>query len=229
MAKRVLITGANRGIGLGLAQKFLVEGYEVIAGMRHPDGARCIWELESEFPGKLSSIELDVTSAASIKSAVQKVEGHLDILINNAGVLPNGSAGFSDLKEEDLLKAFAVNTMGPVKITQAFLPKILESANPKVINISTKVASISDNAGGGSYAYRMSKTALNMINKNLSIEFPEVVFAVLHPGWVKTDMGGENAILDVIDSTNGMYNVIAGLDKKSTGKFYNYDGTEIPW
>jgi NAD(P)-dependent dehydrogenase (short-subunit alcohol dehydrogenase family) len=229
MKKRVLITGANRGIGLGLTSRFLVEGYEVIATMRNPDGAREIWELESEFPGRLTSLELDVTDEGTIKKAAAAVEGKIDIIINNAGVFPNKNSSFSDLKSEDLIKAFEVNTIGPVLVTQAFLPHLEKSDDPKVIHISSKVGSIDDNSGGGMYAYRCSKTALNMINKSLALEFPDIVCTVLHPGWVQTQMGGSNAPTEVLDSTEGLFKVINNLGPKDTAKFVDYKGKEIPW
>jgi NAD(P)-dependent dehydrogenase (short-subunit alcohol dehydrogenase family) len=206
-----------------------VEGYEVFAGMRNPNGAREVWELESEFPGRLTMVELDVTDDRTLKEAAKAIEGPLDILVNNAGVLPNGQAKFEELHSDDLLKAFTINTLGPLKVTQTFLPHLKQAEMPKVCHMTTKLASIADNTSGGYYAYRMSKISLNMINRNLTHEFPEFIHALLHPGWVKTNMGGEHAPTDVVESAHGLFKVIANLTPEHSGRFFDFKGEEIPW
>ena len=227
---RVVITGANRGIGLGLADKFAMMGHEVIATCRHPDGARELWEVESEAKKRLTIHQMDVTDTESVNRLSKVLAGEtIDILINNAGMATEYGAGLQRLTEEAMRQCFETNTLGPLRTIKAFLPNLLRAQAPIVANISTKVASIDDNRSGFAYAYRTSKTALNMLNKCISIEFPEVCCALLHPGWVKTSMGGNQAPTDVLESVSGLYEVITNLSLKDSGGFFDFRGEPIPW
>lgn len=230
MTLTVLITGANRGIGLGLTEKFLREGHTVIAATRNPDGSRELWEIESHYKSKFSIVELDVTDEASLRAAERHLKDKpIDILINNAGVAPESRAPFSEVHRSSVAKALQVNAIGPLVTTQTFLPNLGKGHRKVVATISSKMGSISDNQTGGAYAYRMSKAAVNMFTRSLAADHPDLCAVVLHPGWVQTDMGGTGAPLTVGHSVNGLYHVIVNLKKEHTGRFFDYEGKEIAW
>ena len=227
--KTVVITGANRGIGLGLTKAFLRQGWQTYAACRNPDGARDLWELENDYRDQLTLIQMNVTDLEEIAAAAKSINQPVDLLINNAGILPNGRHKFLDMDFSDMELAFRVNTLGPMQVTRALMPQLQRAVHPRVINVSSKVGSIDDNSGGGMYAYRTSKTALNMVNKCLSIEFPKITFAVVHPGWVQTDMGGSHAPTEIAESCEGLISVILGLKSENTGCFVDFRGQSIPW
>ena len=229
--RTVLITGANRGIGLGLTTRFLQQGYKVIATCRNPDGARELWELEHEHKEQLQLETLDITSATSISSLANKLDlAHgLDILINNAGVLYGYDQTMETLNLEDLDRSLRVNLFGTIAMTQALWPAIKRAAQPVIANVSSRMGSIADNTSGGAYAYRISKTALNMFVKNLALEHPDVTCLALHPGWVQTEMGGKGASLSVHEAAQGLYRVISEANTSISGHFLNYKGEHIPW
>ncbi|BAW79654.1 short-chain dehydrogenase/reductase SDR [Candidatus Nitrosoglobus terrae] len=229
----LLITGANRGIGLEFAKQYAETGWQVLACCRHPDKAETLNKLASQHTGLFNIYALDITKFDQIeKLAIKLANQKIDLLLNNAGIYSDtGNIGFGTIDYEAWIKAFMVNSMAPLKITEAFINQVANSQQKKVINITSKMGSIADNTSGGSYLYRSSKTALNMIVKNLSIDLMsrKITTAVLHPGWVQTDMGGPNALITVQQSVTGMRQVIEGLTLADSGKFYNYDGKEIPW
>ncbi len=229
--KTFLITGCNRGIGLGLAKLVLQNGHRVIGTCRNPEGARDLWELEQDYGGRLQILTMDVADDTSVQKAAASLASDttIDYLINNAGVLKPNDSSIHKLSVKDMDHTLRVNTLGPVRVTQAFLPFVLNADTPVIAHISSKVGSIADNQSGGSYGYRMSKTALNMFNKSLSLELAEAICVVLHPGWVKTDMGGSVAPTEIEDSVTGLYRVIMGLQTKDSGKFFDFRGEVIPW
>lgn len=228
--RTVFITGANRGLGLGMAQAFLKSGLQVIATARNIDGARELWELERDYGKRLKLVALDVTDEASIKKAAQDLASEtIDILVNNAGFFTERDKDFATLTADALIKTFTINAVGPILVTQAFLPHLKAAEAPIVATLSSKMGSIADNNSGGAYAYRMSKAAANMFNKSLALEHKFLTATVLHPGWVQTDMGGKGAPLSVDDSVEGLVKTIMALKKTNTGKFYDYTGEELPW
>ena len=230
MSLTVLITGANRGIGLGMTRKLLAEGHTVYAGCRHPDGARDLWELESSFKGRCHILEIDVTHDHTIKAAAARLEGRpLDLLLNNAGIYPDRGEPLPQLSADAMLKAFDVNTIGPIRVVQHLLENLKQAKEPVIATLSSKVGSIADNRSGGSYAYRTSKTAMNMVNTNMSLELKDVICVVLHPGWVATDMGGQSAPTSIEESANGLYRVITKLTKADSGAFIDFQGKQLPW
>lgn len=225
-----VITGANRGIGLGLTKKFLGAGHTVWACSRNPDGARELWELERDYGDKLKLVQLDVTDKNEITALAKSLEGvDVDILINNAGIITEGPKDLAGLSAESLIKSFNVNAIGPTLVCQALLPVLQKSSAPRVVNITSKMGSVADNSSGSYYAYRMSKAALNMFCKSFSVDFPKIVSVVMHPGWVKTDMGGSSAPTPVDDAVADLYKVISGLKKEHSGRFLDPHGKEIPW
>lgn len=223
-----LITGANRGLGLELTTQLLAQGEQVVATSRSSSPA--LEELIGTYKN-LEHFKFDVSSDTDRDHVRASLRKPIDVLIANAGVLRGYQDGISDLNSHDLTHMFDVNVIGVVRTIQACLPMLRQSKKPKIICISSKVGSISDNQSGKAYGYRSSKTALNMINKSLSIELKDqgITSIVLHPGWVQTDMGGENAPLTPKDSIAGIIELATKLNIKDTGKFYEYNGNEIPW
>lgn len=228
----VLITGANRGIGLSLVELFLQSGARVIATARNVQGAdRLLGLREQHGEEKLLVETVDVATDKSVEDLWGRLENidKVDVLINNAGVLTEYSEGLSSLSLETIQETFNVNTLGPLRMIRGGLGKLKASTQPKIANISSKVGSIADNSSGYGYAYRVSKTALNMMNKNISLEFPQITSVVLHPGWVQTDMGGQAAPTTPIESAAGLVSVINGLSLADTGKFFDFRGKLIEW
>jgi NAD(P)-dependent dehydrogenase (short-subunit alcohol dehydrogenase family) len=214
----VLITGANRGIGLELARQYSAAGWAVIATIREESAE--LGELGVEVS------QLDMRDFGAVVRFGQAIDT-LDLLIANAGTYgPRNPATAQDA--EAWSETFAVNTIAPFLLAQSVLPAI-ERAGGKLIAVSTKMGSIDDNSSGGFVAYRSSKSALNSAWKSLSVDNPTVVCAVLHPGWVQTRMGGQSAPLSPEDSVTGMRRVIDGLGPAQSGGFFSHDGTEIPW
>ena len=221
----VLITGANRGIGLELARQYSAAGWQVIGTARQPDAAA---ELR-EFAAKV--VQLDVTNASSVDRLAQELAGApLDLLINNAGIQPLMWT-LAEIDFEAFERALAVNAVGPVRVTRALIPNLRSGELRKIVNITTNLSSITDNTGGGFYGYRESKAALNMFTRSLAAELgPDgFICIVLHPGWVKTDLGGDQAPLDVRESVLGIRKVIDGLSPADNGTFWTHAGERMAW
>ena len=214
----VLITGANRGIGLELARQYSADGWTVIATVREES-----LEL-SELAVEVSRLDMrDFDAVVRLGQAIDT----LDLLIANAGTYgPRNPASADDA--EAWSETLAVNSIAPFLLAQSVLPAV-ERSGGKLIAISTKMGSIADNSSGGFVAYRSSKSALNMAWKSLAVDNPTVTCAVLHPGWVQTRMGGPSAPLPVETSVAGLRRVIEGLSPEQSGGFFAFDGSEIPW
>lgn len=232
--KSVLITGCSRGLGLGFCEKFLNEGWRVFAGARAPKESKGLMSLKEKYPDDLILFSIDMISEKSICDAYQTVSqetNSLDVLINNAGRYGKRESELEKLDLEDTVLTFQTNALGPIRVIRTFLSLIRKGKEKKIISITSKMGSIQDNQEGGSYSYRISKAALNMIGKTMALEFQNegITSIVLHPGWVKTDMGGSNAPIDISTSINGMFNVITSLTQKQNGSFLRHDGTRIPF
>lgn len=218
-----LVTGATRGIGLELARQLSARGEEVIATARNP--AR---------PGELEALPvrvvgLDLHDPWSIEGLAEITQG-VDVLINNAGVSSQGTS-VTNLEKADLEQAFLINSIAPMLVAKALLPALRSGQRRQIINISSQLASVSRNTGGSSYGYRASKAALNMLTVCLSNELKAEGFTcvAMHPGWVRTDMGGSGAPLTPAQSVRSLLEVFDALTPQRTGSFLNYDGTTIPW
>ena len=223
----VLITGASRGLGLEFARQYAADGWRVIACCRSPDKAPELKKLG----GKVEVHALDVTSAEAIKHLAKALAGTpIDVLLNNAGLhgdgMPFGATDVALWKE-----IHEVNTIAPIQITAALLENVAASAQRKVVNISSKVGSIGDGPGGGNYAYRSSKTALNMAMVNAAYELKGrgITILLIHPGWVQTDMGGPSAPVALEQSITGVRRIIDKATQAETGHFYDYTGKQLPW
>ena len=227
----ILITGTNRGIGLEFVKHYIKNNEKVIATCRNRNSAKDLLELENT-TNNLSLVELDVSNPNSINNFTSKIAGlPIDTFISNAGVSGPQNIEFGNFDAKEWLDVFNVNTIAPLLITQKILKNLRLGKDKKLVFISSKVGSIEDNTSGGMYIYRTSKTALNQVIKSLSIDLKGENFIVvaLHPGWVQTDMGGPNALIDTETSVKGLIEVIDNLTPKNSGKFYNYDGSPIPW
>ncbi len=227
----VVITGCSRGIGLELACQYAEAGWRVIATAREPDVNPVLRQLAVNH-ARLSVHTLDVSRDDSIASFVRDLGGKpVDLLINNAGVYGTGGSDVGSLTRQEWRQVLEVNTLSPLMVIQALLPN-LEAGELKIVGMmSSKVGSIADNSSGGCYYYRSSKAALNQVVKSLSIDLASqgIKVVALHPGWVQTQMGGPNALIDTQQSATGLRAVLAGLDTAGSGCFYSYDGTEVPW
>lgn len=224
MSKTYLVTGANRGLGLEFARQLSARGDRVLATARDPDSAtdlrQCVERVHA----------LDVTDPASVEALGKAMASEaIDVLINNGGVFP-GQHKLEEMDFEALADAFAVNSIGPMRVVQALLGSVRRSDAGRIVNISTQMGSIAK-ADGGAYAYRSSKAALNMLTKLLGQELRDegIVCVALHPGWVKTRMGGEKAPLTPEESIAGMLRVIDALRPEQTGAFLDYKGEMLPW
>jgi NAD(P)-dependent dehydrogenase (short-subunit alcohol dehydrogenase family) len=229
---RYAITGASRGLGLEFVRQLLNRGDAVDAGVRAPSEARHLQELVSSSGGRLRILPLDVSDPRSVESFAASVgDGQsLDVLINSAGVFGKNQP-LSGLDFEDVADTFAVNTFGPLRLTAALLPALRRGSARRVVHITSGMASIADNGMGGHYAYRLSKAALNMAMRNMHLELRGEGFVTiaLNPGWVQTDMGGPQAPLRPEQSVRGMLQVIDRLSAEHSGRFFNYEGQELPW
>ncbi len=224
-----VITGANRGIGLEFVKKLSARGDDVVATARDPESATELQEVAESSEGRVRVAALDITDDESVSKFAEQIAGtEIDVLINNAGRLSHGG-GIGDFDFEAMRGDFETNVLGTLRVTQALLPQIAGAG--KIINMSSKMGSIADNGSGGSYPYRMSKTALNMATRSLANDLKSDGFTVItmHPGWVQTRMGGPNALIDTETSVDGLLDVIDDAGLEESGKFWEWKGVEIPW
>jgi NAD(P)-dependent dehydrogenase (short-subunit alcohol dehydrogenase family) len=227
--RTVLVTGANRGIGLEFARQYHGAGWRVIATARDPEAAK---DLKALGAG-VRIVPLDVTRPESVAALAASLQGEpIDLLINNAGQ----GVGFrirplADLDMDEFERVMQVNALGPVRVTQALLPNLKAGKGKTIVGLSSVLGSITANRQGGFYGYRESKAALDMFLRSLAAELgPDGFICIaLNPGWVKTDMGGPDAQLAPEESVSGMRKVLEGLKPGDSGKFWSYDGTNIPW
>lgn len=230
MAK-YLITGANRGIGLELVTQVLAQGHEVVASCRNPENVPELRALQDS-NGSLRVLPLDLASAESRRVFVDALNADaIDVLINNAGIYGPRDANLGGLRESDWAEVMLVDVIAPVLLTEALLPNLRKGSERRVAFMSSKMGSISDNGSGGSYLYRTAKCALNQAVKSLAIDLQPEQFIVLslHPGWVLTDMGGPNALIDTRTSVEGLLQVVQEARPVSSGHFFAYDGQSIAW
>ena len=244
----ILITGANKGLGLGLVKHLLANRpcpQHVIATSRSLGGDKSK-ELE-ELAAKetcLSVIQLDVDDPATFPTAVGMVDGivqehGLNVLVNNAGI--HIRRGIENVTADDMKQVYATNTIGPLMLTQSFLPLLKRAASHSskplgwersaIINISSLLASMSNNDSGSLYPYRCSKAALNAMTKSLSVDLLKdgIITVAVNPGWVSTEMGGSKAPLTVDEAVQGMVKLFSSLNQDSNGGFFKYDGTVTEW
>jgi len=225
----VVITGANRGIGLQLTQQYLAQGKRVIATSRNLSKATQLKALTEE--GELSLFNLEITDKLSVnnfKTALANTR--IDILINNAGIMGSDQQSCENMDYDAWLDTFNVNTLAPFRLCTALKTNLLNADNPRIVTLSSLMASLKGE-GTGSFAYRTSKAAVNKAMQLLALEYKSLGITVcpVHPGWVKTDMGGEEADICVEESVSGLIKLINHLTLEQTGRFWQYDGRELDW
>lgn len=229
----ILITGSNRGLGLEWTQQYGRDGWRVYATCRNPEAAEELQQLAAQH-GNVSIHPLDVTDHDQIIKLAGELHDHsIDLLINNAGVyfekFVNDNIGHIDYRHWE--ETFRVNSLGAMRVSEAFTPQLQRSKTRLVVAITSHMGSIAEIGSAGSYAYRSSKAALNAAMKGLSVELQRhrIGVLLLHPGWVKTRMGGPGALLTTQESVAGMRRLIEQFTLKQTGHFFRYDGSRIPW
>jgi NAD(P)-dependent dehydrogenase (short-subunit alcohol dehydrogenase family) len=232
--KQVVITGANRGIGLELTHQLLGRGDRVIASCRQPNEAEILQQWTAQYGEQLLVVALDVTDDTSVQKAREKIESvidHLDMLINNAGIGAKGET-LPAFDAAIMQRVFDVNVTGVMRVTTQFLDLLRRGWEPKLINISSQLGSLQKmRPNWGRYSYNSSKAALNMVTRMLAFDLQEDGIAVraVHPGWVQTDMGGANAAVTAPVSAAGILKLADDLTLANTGRFYVYSGEEHPW
>lgn len=235
----VLITGANRGLGLEFALQYAADGWRVHACCRNPAAATELAELAGSAHGRVVVHRLDVEDHQAVDRLADELSGEpIDLLLNNAGVYTRGgfeaargecAFGYSDFGDWE--RVFRVNVFAPMKMSEAFADHLGSSEQGKLITISSNMGSIALNDTGGSYAYRSSKAAVNCVMRSLSLDLVDkgIIVALLHPGWVSTDMGGPEADITPQVSVSGMRRVIESLGPQHSGCFKSYQGVSLPW
>lgn len=226
--RRVLVTGASRGIGLEFVRQFLERGDRVFAACRDPETADELHDMASE---QLKLITLDVSNQHSIDSSYAVVRAQtdaLDLLINNAGIEIDGDE-LASLTFENLLRIFRINAVAPMLIAQRYLDLLRRGRSPKLVGITSEYGSLALKPDGGGYGYSASKAALNMFMRTLAFEQHGITTVVVDPGWVQTDMGGAEASLTPEQSVAGMIAVIEAVGQEHNGGFYRWDGELMPW
>ena len=224
--RTAVVTGASRGIGSEFVVRLLDAGWCVYAGYRSD-----MHRLELIQNKNLICHQLDVTNNDSINDFVKGIGGNVDLLINNAGVPDGRWRNLKEIDDEWMLEVLNINSVGPVRMVKALYDKMSHDSMTTVAMISSLMGSIDDCHSGRSYAYRASKTALNMLSVAMKKEAVEdnISFLILHPGWVKTRMGGEHAPVELTDSVQGMLDLINSHDIENSGRFVQYDGVDLPW
>ena len=230
--KTVLITGASRGIGLEHVRRFAANGARVFAAVRTPAEAKELQTLAADNKVRVEVLAYDAADAAApgrIKTALGNTP--LDLLFANAGAFGDRTSAIGSIDVADVLQLININALAPLKLVEALVENVAASGRKIIALQSSRLGSIGENSSGGYYPYRISKCVVNMIARNIAVDLnPRGVIAVaLHPGWVRTRMGGEGAPISVDESVSGQQRVLANLKPGDSGRFFNYDGTEIPW
>lgn len=233
----ILVSGANRGLGLEFVRQYAADGWTVHACCRNPDGAG---ELNAIATAKTSAAangnvtvhKLDVADFAAIDRLAKTLDGEpIDVLLNNAGVGGGDRQEFMNDDFEAWSRTFRVNTMAPLRMTEVFVDNVAASGRKVVVIMSTIMASMTEEVSGKLHLYRTSKAAVNMVMRLLSVDLAErgITTFSLHPGWVRTDMGGAQATLSPEESIAGIRQVIAGAGPETNGRFMAWNGKELPW
>ncbi len=224
----VMITGASRGLGLEFTRQYAADGWRVFAACRDPAGAKDLAAVE----GDVSAETLDVDDRPQVAALAKKLSGQpIDVLINNAGIYGPKDLTRDTIDYDAWGQVFRTNAMSPLAVSAAFAANVAQGGQKKIITLSSIMGSIAENDSSGDFIYRSSKAAVNAVMKSLAgdLKSEGITVTVVHPGWVLTDMGGPEAAIDATESVTGMRAVIAGLKESDSGRFLNYDGTEIPW
>ena len=226
-----LITGANRGIGLEHARQLLERTWTVTAAVRDPDAADDLKALDPG-DGRLKIVAYDASDLTAAETLKSQVEGPIDILFANAGVMgPRTQDDHRTAASEDFLNVIRINSVAPLALAAAFADQVADSQMKVIALQSSRMGSIADNESGGRYVYRASKAALNAVGKSLSVDLKDkgIIVLVLHPGWVRTDMGGPNGLITVKECVDGQLDLIARANPAMNGRFFHSNGQDLPW
>ena len=229
----ILVTGSNRGLGLEWVRQYAGQGWRVYATCRYPDQADDLQELVRQHDN-VTVHRLDVTDSKQFATLCNEIDDvAIDVLVNNAGVYHEqwGNDPLGNIKFDDWQHTFDVNTLGPMRVSEAFVEHVARSQKRLMVAITSHMGSIADITSARDYAYRSSKAALNAAMKGLSIELAErgVGILLFHPGWVRTRMGGNSAPLSTQESVAGMRKLVDKFQISQSGSFFRYDGTRMPW
>jgi NAD(P)-dependent dehydrogenase (short-subunit alcohol dehydrogenase family) len=227
-----LITGANRGLGLEFARQYAADGWHVYATCRDPNSASELRRLADASDHKMQILALDVTDLDNVKAAAAELEGQaIDLLLNNAGVGGPRGQTIGNIDYDAWAKVLNVNTMGPLRVSEAFVDHVARSEQKLIVTLTSGMGSIADNTSGGSFAYRSSKAAVNMVMRSLAIDLAPrgITCVVINPGWVQTDMGGPHGNQTPAESVTKLRSLIENLGPGHSGKFVNHDDREYPW
>jgi NAD(P)-dependent dehydrogenase (short-subunit alcohol dehydrogenase family) len=223
----VLITGANRGIGYALAKALVATNFRVFAGCRKTENAVSLKKLGASYGDLLQVLPLDVASDESVAAAAHTLSGRLDVIINNAGVMPErGDENLTSIDFDHFRNAFEINVLGCARVIRSFLPHLRRSNRPRILNLSSGLGSITERDNFGYYAYAVSKAALNMLTRSLAFELaPEgITIVAISPGWVRTDMGGDDASISAEESADALVEAIQGIGPNLNGQFLDRFG-----
>lgn len=235
--RTLLVTGANRGLGLEHARQGAAAGDRVIATARDPGAAEALRAVAGAYPDRVRIEALDVTDAAAVEALAEGLrDTTIDVLLNNAGTYgpsgaPAGMAyqGVDNMDYEIWRQILEVNLLAPFRLAVALRPCLARAARPVLAMMSSDLGSITQNTQGHSYAYRSSKAALNMVTRGLAVEWPGIIVVALAPGWCRTDLGGEQAPIDPADSVAAQRRVLATLEPGDSGRFIDRFGETVPW
>jgi NAD(P)-dependent dehydrogenase (short-subunit alcohol dehydrogenase family) len=232
--RQIALTGASRGLGLEFTRLWLEAGHHVFAMARSASRSEGLAQLAGTYTDALHLHDVDVADDDSVSraaAAVGKSSDAIDLLLNNAGVYNVHGGSMADLDFADWRQTMEINALGPIRVTRTFLPLLRKGNAPRVINMTSLMGSIADNGSGGSWAYRMSKTALNMASRNMGHELAreKIPAVVIHPGWVQTDMGGAAAPLTIEEAVASMAATIDRFSLEHSGGFYDRNGEPMPW
>jgi NAD(P)-dependent dehydrogenase (short-subunit alcohol dehydrogenase family) len=223
----VLITGANRGIGYAVAKALVASNFRVLAGCRNADNAATLGKLGTSYRDMVQVLPLDVSSDESLAAAAQAVSGRIDVIVNNAGIMPErGDEKIATIDLDHFRNAFEINVLGCARVIRSFLPHLRRSNRPRILNLSSGLGSITERDSSSYYAYAVSKAALNMLTRSLAFELaPEGISIVaISPGWVKTDMGGEDADISPEESAEAIVEAIQQIGPNLNGQFLDRFG-----
>ena len=228
----VLITGASRGIGVEMVKYGIEQNWRLFACCRHPQQADALLSLAKLANGRVSVHVVDMDELATIQALAYELRNEaIDILVNNAGVYGSDNNRFGNVDVASWLNTFQVNSIAPLKVAEALIEQLRMGDKKIIACMTSKMGSMADNGSGNSYIYRSSKAALNAVVKSLSIDLRDdgIKCVALHPGWVKTDMGGPNAEISTRESVTRLFDIMLKLEENDSGRFIDIDGADIPW
>lgn len=229
---KILITGASRGIGLEMVRYGMDHGWDVLACCRNPQTAEKLLSMAQLSNGRVSVFLADMSELATMQALAYELRHEaIDMLINNAGVYGSNKNSFGQVDALDWVETFKANSIAPMKMSELFVEQLCMGQSKIIACLSSKMASMDDNGSGGSYIYRSSKAALNAVVKSLSIDLADksIKCVALHPGWVKTDMCGDDAEITAQESVSQMFDTLLNLKTEDSGRFIDIDGSTIPW